>query len=250
MSQQIEEVDILSELKNFADQNIVYVFLPSLNQTVHFKKLNVRQQKSLVLVALDDAMSILNFNIALYEIIEENIIDKKSVDISKLTLLDKNSIVFHLLVDDVSEDSEVSKKQLLELIENYKRSNVVLQPSSVTTKQITINLSIPSLYIDYRFNKMLYNKYTAGVTDKKQFINDTYLIEIAKYIQSLDVTKSGKNKSTTTLIDLKIDNILKVVDSLPSLIKILSYMSKVKENEIQLNTVDGKTIEITPSLFI
>lgn len=249
MSNSIEEIDIISELKNFSDQNIVDVYLPTLSQTVQIRKLNVKQQKSLLLVALEDAMSILNFNIALYEIIEENIVDKKNVDITKLTILDRNSIVYHLLLDDVTETSDLNKTQLTKLINNYKKAKNI-DPITITIKQITLNLISPTLYTDYRFNKTLYTKYTAGVSNKKQFIDDTYLIEISKYIQSIDIVKSSKNKVTTNLLEQKIDNILKIVDSLPALTKILTYMSDAKDNEAQLNTVDGKVVEINPTLFI
>jgi len=249
MSNSVEEIDIISELKNFSDQNIIDVYLPTLGQTVQIKKLNVKQQKSLLLVALEDAMSILNFNIALYEIIEENIVDKKNVDVTKLTSIDKNSIIFHLLLDDATDNSELTKSQLTTLVNNYKKSKNTT-PSSITVKQITLNLAVPTLYTDYRFNKTLYSKYTSGVTNRKQFIDDTYLIEIAKYIQSIDVAKSQKNKVTTNLLDQKVDGILKIVDSLPALTKILTYMSDVKDNETQLNTVDGKAVDINPTLFI
>lgn len=57
------DVDILAELKAFSDQNVINIYLPSQKKTVKFKKLNVKQQKSLLLVALDDAKSLVNFNI-------------------------------------------------------------------------------------------------------------------------------------------------------------------------------------------
>ena len=74
MSNDQVDIDILSELKSFTDQNVIDIYLPSQKKTVKFKKLNVKQQKQLLLVALDDAKSLINFNIALYDIIHDNIL--------------------------------------------------------------------------------------------------------------------------------------------------------------------------------
>ena len=75
MSQPIDVSNILRDLKALNDTNVIDVYLPSLSRSVKVKKLNIKQQKSLVMVALDDAISQLNFSIALYDIIHENVAD-------------------------------------------------------------------------------------------------------------------------------------------------------------------------------
>lgn len=238
------DVDILAELKAFSDQNVINIYLPSQKKTVKFKKLNVKQQKSLLLVALDDAKSLVNFNIALYDIINENIVDGKDLDIN---IYDRNSIIFNLLKEDAPADKvEIYTK----ICNNYANVDVEIEDSVINNKIIQFTLSVPTLQRDYTYNKKLLTKYNSDIENKKEFIDHTYLIEIAKYVSKIEIDKGGKQKIITTLHNEKLDSIFKIVDSLPSVNHIINYMSRVKQLETKLNTVDKETIDISPSLFI
>lgn len=244
MSNEQIDVDILAELKAFSDQNVIDIYLPSHKKTVKFKKLNVKQQKGLLLVALDDAKSLLNFNIALYDIIHDNIVDNKDL---KLNIYDRNSIIFNLLKEDASADKvEIYTK----ICNNYADADVEIDDIIINNKIIQFTLSVPTLQRDYAYNKKLLTKYNGDIDNKKEFIDHTYLIEIAKYISKIEINKSDKQKITSILHEEKLDSIFKIVDSLPSVNQIINYMSKIKQLETKLNTVGKDTVDISPSLFI
>lgn len=244
MSNDQVDIDILSELKSFTDQNVIDIYLPSQKKTVKFKKLNVKQQKQLLLVALDDAKSLINFNIALYDIIHDNIVSDKNFNIN---IYDRNSIIFNLLKDDaVDEKRDLYTK----ICNNYATVDVNINDVVINNKIIHFTLSVPTFQRDYAYNKKLLTKYNLDITNKKEFIEHTYLIEIAKYISKIEITKSDKQTITTTLHDEKLESIFKIVDSLPSVNQIINFMSKVKQLEAKLNTIEKDVVDISPSLFI
>ena len=248
MSNPVEASDIISELKAISNENTVDIFLPSIASTVKFKRLNIKQQKSLVLVALDDALTQLNFSTNLYDILRENF--PKEINVEVLNTFDKNNIIFNLIKDDSSDKSDPTSDQVKAIIKNYNKLKIPkkLLSTEIIADKIKITLSVPSLYTEYRFNKMLFNKYTAGVENRKQFIQDVYIIELAKYISKLVITKDKEIE--VKLLEHSINDILGIIDALPVLPKILKYISDVKDIENTANTVDGKKIEVTPALFI
>ena len=244
MSIEQVDVDILAELKAFSDQNLIDIYLPSQKKSVKFRKLNVKQQKSLILVALDDVKSLLNFNITLYDIIYENLVDDKNLE---LNIYDRNSIVFNLIKHDAPAD----KIDLYsEIVERYNKLTTSIEDKVVDNSVIQITLGVPTLERDYIYNKKLLTKYNSTVENTKEFIDNTYLLEIAKYIKKIEINKGGKQKISKILHEEKLDSIFKIVDSLPSVNQIIGYMSKIKQLEKQFNTVKDVTVDISPSLFI
>lgn len=242
MSVSVDVNSILKDLKTLNDNNVIDVFLPSVGKPVKFKKLNIKQQKSLVMVALDNATSQLNFSIALYDIIQDNLID---CDITNLTLFDKNSIAFTLLEDNATSKSEPSKETLGEIVKRYK-CTIKPQSLNIDIPNGVIHIETPSLYTDYRFNKTLHTKYTGDVENTKKFVDDVYLIELSKYIKSIEFS----NGTIVKLLDYQLADFLNIVENLPSMSKIVQFINAIKDYETKLNTVKKDTININPSLFI
>jgi len=245
MSQLPDANNILKELQTLHNDNVLEIFLPSLKSKILFRKLNIKQQKNLVLVAMDNALSLLNFNVALYDLIKDNI--SEPLELNSLNIFDKNSIVLSLVKDTATQKSNPSDEALSNILAKYETNN----PSNIPGKTIKFNggelkVKIPDLTTDYRFNKTLLTKYTKTPENHKEFISDVFVIEICKYIDSI-IMKSG---STIKLLDYSLSEIIDIVESLPVITPITQYISQIKDIESKLNTYKNDTIEISPSLFI
>lgn len=243
MSQNPDASNILKELQALSQENIVNVYLPSLKTKVAFRKLNLKQQKSLVLVAMDNALSLLNFNVALYDIICENLVEQ--IDLNTLNLFDRNSIILTLVAENATAKSEPSKKTLTGVLTKYESANTDINSKTIKFNGGEVDIKIPSLTTDYRFNKTLLTKYTKTVEDQKEFVSDVYVIELCKYINSITM-KSGVVK----LIDYPLSSVIEIAESLPVITPITQYISQVKDIETKLNTHNNETVDISPSLFI
>lgn len=245
MSQVTDASNILKELQALREDNVLDIFLPSLKSKIVFHKLNIKQQKSLVLVAMDNALSLLNFNVALYDIIKDNL--NEPIDLNHLNIFDKNSIVLSLIKDNATAKSTPSEEALSSILAKYETNN----PSVLPSKVIKFNggelkVKVPDLTTDYRFNKTLLTKYTKSPENQKEFVSDVFVIEICKYIDSITM-KSG---TTIKLLDYSLSEIIDIVESLPVITPITQYISQIKDVETKLNTYKNETVEISPSLFI
>jgi len=243
MSQNPDASNILKELQALSQENIVNVYLPSLKTKIAFRKLNLKQQKSLVLVAMDNALSLLNFNVTLYDIICENLVEQ--IDLNTLNLFDKNSIILSLIAENATAKSDPSKKTLNGILAKYESANVDINSKNIKFNGGEVEVKIPSLTADYRFNKTLLTKYTKTVEDQKEFMSDVYVIELCKYINSITM-KSGVVK----LIEYPLSSIIEIAESLPVITPITQYISQIKDIETKLNTFNNETVEISPALFI
>lgn len=243
MSQNPDASNILKELQALSQENIVKVYLPSLKTKIAFRKLNLKQQKSLVLVAMDNALSLLNFNVTLYDIICENLVEQ--IDLNTLNLFDKNSIILSLIAENATAKSDPNKKTLNGILAKYESANVDINSKNIKFNGGEVEVKIPSLTADYRFNKTLLTKYTKTVEDQKEFMSDVYVIELCKYINSITM-KSGVVK----LIEYPLSSIIEIAESLPVITPITQYISQIKDIETKLNTFNNETVEISPALFI
>ncbi len=243
MSQNPDASNILKELQALSQENIVNVYLPSLKTKIAFRKLNLKQQKSLVLVAMDNALSLLNFNVTLYDIICENLVEQ--IDLNTLNLFDKNSIILSLIAENATAKSDPNKKTLNGILAKYESANVDINSKNIKFNGGEVEVKIPSLTADYRFNKTLLTKYTKTVEDQKEFMSDVYVIELCKYINSITM-KSGVVK----LIEYPLSSIIEIAESLPVITPITQYISQIKDIETKLNTFNNETVEISPALFI
>lgn len=246
MSSTPEVSSILKELKALSEDNTISIFLPSEGKNITFRRLNIKQQKNLVLVAMDDALSILNFNIALYDIIESNIVDPEVDILNRLNIFDKNAIIFNLIHDTATAKSKPTKAALNAIVNKYNSFATPFTKKNVKFNGGEIDLKVPSLYIENRFNKTLHTKYNKAVSDNKEFIADVYVIELCKYIDSITLKSGDKIK----LVDYPLSNIIEIAETLPAINNIVNYITQVKDVESKLNTTAGETIDIGPSLFI
>jgi hypothetical protein len=243
MSQNPEVSNILKELQALSQENTINIYLPSLKTKIAFKKLNLKQQKSLVLVAMDNALSLLNFNVALYDIISENLVEQ--IDLNTLNLFDKNSIILSLIAENATAKSEPNKKALTSILSKYETANIDINSKTIKFNGGEVEIKIPSLATEYRFNKTLLTKYTKTVENQKEFVSDVYVIELCKYINSITM-KSGVVK----LVEYSLSNIIEIAESLPVITPVTQYITQIKDIETKLNTHNNETIDISPSLFI
>lgn len=229
--------NILQDLQQFNENNVVESYLPSTKSRVITKKLNIKQQKSLILVAADDILSLVNFRINLYNALKENVCFN---DFSKLNMFDRNSIVFTWKAETESKYRKI--------VSNYEKTTIDLGKvlkGPIKDKNLTIKQSIPSLEKEYKFDLLLQERYKDGVKDRKEFVNTVFLIELAKFIDSITI-----NDKTIDLSTLTISNVIKVMDSLPCLTEINEFITAVKDVEQSFNRVGDDVVDVTPNLFI
>ena len=228
---------LISQLNDLNNRNTIDVPLYGTRKT-SVRKLTVGQLKRLILPATEDLLSSLEFQINLFNVLQEIAV---SLDFDTVNYLDKNSIIFSLKLDETKEEQYktiVDRYDVVAFVGGYFNTEVVKDGVKVV-------LRVPSLAVENKFNLMLRNVYGKGVTDRKNYINDTFTIEIAKFVKSVEMGGESVDFSV-----LSFEDVIKVVNGLTCLQEIQQFITKLRDDETKLNTVNGVEVSVSPALFI
>lgn len=250
--------DILAGVSELNKQQLVEVFVPSLNTDVNFKPLTVKQQKQLLSSGVDTEIENLTFSNTTNSIIMENCLGSKD----KITLIDKPLILLQLRKNSVGDTLKVADDNgdyVVDLNEHVQsvRGAVKSSPDltfNVESDGVTITGVAPTLEIDTKYNK----QFTKSVkkNNKKELalsdvVGDIYIHEMVKYVKTISI---GDN--TLQMDDnVSVEQSIKVFESLPMTIssKVATAIKNVRELEIKSlensTLPDDVQINIDASIF-
>jgi len=243
--------DILSVLDTINKENVVSVYVPSLEKEVNFKGITTGQQKSFLKSAVDNPVFQTRFILAAYALIKENCLEP---DVFKvLTANDAAAILVQLRIHVYGTDYTVTadnqreyKVSLTDVVDNIKNIKINLTTTLIEEGPFTIRVGLPSFNDQYLLEKQLREKglsneqgFNAGINET---IGEAFVGEVSKYIKSIQI------KLNSQAIDVEYDSLTfinkhEVLEKLPSTVVkgIVKYIEELTNLQKKVFTVYGST---------
>lgn len=155
--------NVLDTLKDYANKNILQIYIPSLKREVGFRPITGAQQKKLYDAGYDNLVFRTKFIIATYEIITENCLDW---DITKeFNVLDRLAILLayrKTLHGDIIK-SEYGDAAVAESID--KLAKIQDLAKTIEFDKIKIDIEVPKIIEQYKHEKELRYQQTLAKND-------------------------------------------------------------------------------------
>ena len=237
--------DILASVNELNKQQIQEIHIPSLNDTVAFKPLTVKQQKQLLSSGVDIELENLTFSNTINDIITENCLSRKD----EIKLTDRSLIVYQLRVKAVGPilkftDDEIQyeidlDKQLKSIT---KLDNTPPTKFSVKKDELIINGEVPGLVRDTLYNKQftttMKTRRTSEGVKLTDIVGDIYIHEMVKYVTSIDI---GGNKMDLDG-SLTVPQAIQIFESLPMSVS-SDVAEKIKEcRDLELKVMNPEDL--------
>jgi hypothetical protein len=240
--------DILSKLNEINHEDVIKIFIPSLQREVSFKPLSLHQQKDILKAGISsDIFNILEFNAIFNNIIEQNSLERNQYKVQDrlvIAIAFRNKFTSQPLdLDDKKIDIESLRDKKINF-ETDAFSDFLIEEGI-----LKIKAAAPALSLDQTITKLQLSKIkkTENI-DIGAFISEMYVFEILKYIKSIHIGDLDQDLSI-----LSIEDRVKVVEQLPAslITQLNNYISnKFKTPEDEYLTVDGTKLTIDARLFV
>lgn len=237
--------NFIEKLTKAREQELISVFIPSVNSCINFYPLNVKQQKLLLRHSIDGAAGMVSILKEMNSIIIDNCVDKT---INFLTV-DKYPVLLALRAQAIGNEITINNKQydISELPEPTKLTSKFLS-KVIEYKEFKVTLNLPSLIQDNNYLvKTISDTAKLGDDKVKETLTTMYVYEIAKFINSVSFADIVVNFDDISVSDKK-----QIVENLPMKLnqKILNFISSVREFENTFITfADNTTLPIN-TLFL
>lgn len=255
---------ILKELQKVNESADDQIFILSKKETVYFRRLNVKAQKSIIRSALDSDGTNITFNINANKLIYEHTSARNFLTTDRplvLMALRNNNINTQIEIDGKPVNIN---KRIQEITENVETLPELKTKKTITQNNITIFTRVPTLEIDTRF--LTACRTAVGnmtVADEvSESIGTMYVYELAKVVERIQYkintpALSGEEGSTqihtVKFDDTSVEDCVSMVELLPATInaEIVKFIAQIREYEtaITTNTDPAAQIPIDVSLF-
>lgn len=244
---------ILAGVTELSKQQIIDVFVPSINDNISFKPLTVKQQKLILSSGVDTEIENLSFSNAMNEIIVENCLSSsnkiKTIDKPLILLQLRRKAVGNTLT--VTSEEEVYKIDIDEHVKSVAEQ-VTNKPNttfSINVEGVEIQGETPDLKTDTKYNKQFTKKIKSAGKNKLNLtdvVGDIYIHEMVKYVKSISI---GEN---TLEVDdnVTIGQVISVFESLPMKIsnEIADNIKKLRRLELASLSNDVLPVDVQISL--
>lgn len=240
--------DILSKLNEINLEDVVRVFVPSLQREVSFKPLSLQQQKEILKAGISSELfNILEFNAIFNSIIEQNSLERitfKVIDRSVIAIAFRNKFTSQPLdLDEKKIDTKILEERKINFsIDAF--NDIVVEEGLLKIKACAPQLGFDQAITKLQLAKI---KKTENI-DVATFISEMYVYEILKYIKSIHI---GELDQDLTL--LSIEDRMKIIEQIPAslITKLNNIISKqFKTPEDEYLTIDGTKLALDARLFV
>jgi hypothetical protein len=239
MSQDIS--DFISKLS--AVNNNVKVTIPSLEKVVEIKPLSLKHQKDIISCVGDGVAGLISFTRLVNSIITQNEV------VRNITQHDKLAVITALRVSALgpnykSKSEVIDISQLPDKIANYKFKTTSVD--SFTFEGIVVDVEVPSLEWETEVTKKLEDEVKRNGDNNSKNIGSIYTYELIKHIKCVTL---GQTK--VKFDELKMRECVSIIEAIPLALnkKIIDFIEKRRAEESELLTINGVTVEISPSFF-
>jgi hypothetical protein len=239
--------DLIQKLKDYNNDNLIPIFIPSLSKKLKFKPLTIKQQKNIIKTAGDGVISGATLSQVINNIVNELCVESDQ----EFSIIDRYPVILaarmHSVGDEIDVGSDkVSIKEHIAICNDTFKGKTYDETTTCSLQDITINLKIPSLKRD----SVVSDKFTKNAKDNGVEIGDAvatlYVHEIVKFISSIE-----NGDDVLDFYKMSILDCVKIVESLPISTnkKIIDYIESIRDIEnLYLETSSGD-IEIDASFF-
>jgi len=235
--------NFISKLDKLNSNNLE-VFIPSQKKTVKVKSLNLKQQKDLISSVLDGIKGSLDFTKTLNKII----IDNSGLD--DLKLYDKLPFIISMRKDSLGNEvqrDDSGKVELQKIIDSLKNTPFQLKDEKVVKyENLKIGLKVPTLKEEITLLTKSERDIDSKDDEFKDSVGTLYLLEIVKYIQSLEIDEEVIDMSV-----IRISERMKLIEKLPLAVykDISKFIQRINKYERDVLTVDDYVVSINSIFF-
>ena len=237
--------DFIEKLNEAREQEVITVYIPSINDYTTFYPLSVKQQKLLLRHSIDGTSGMISILKEMNNIIIDNSINKT---VNFLTV-DKYPVLLALRQQAIGNEITINNKQynIDDLPKPDKLPSKFLS-KIIDYKEFKVTLNLPSLIQDNNFLvKTISETAKLGEDKVKETLTTMYVYEIAKFITTISYADITVNFDEIAINDKK-----QVVENLPMKLnqKILNFISSIRELENKFVTFADNTIIPINTLFL
>lgn len=245
--------DILKSVTELNKQQIQSIYVPSVDDTINFKPLTVKQQKGILSSGVDMEVENLAFSNTVNSIISENCLQGKQL----IRITDRPAIVLQLRQKALGNTLKFTSDGKEYTVDIDERVSLLKEnPPKQTTFEVTIeNLkirgAIPDLKKDSKYNAQFTNTVKSGkrgatirLTD---VIGDIYIHEMVKYVNNIEI-----GEQSIDIDDISVVQAIEIFESLPmsASLKVSEEIKELRKGEnITLDVEDDVQIPFDASLF-
>ena len=245
--------DILKQLDTLNQATGIDIFIPSLNKTVKFKNLTLKQQKDLLKASVDETLTKLSFIVNFYSIIKDSILD--TLNINTLYTFDRPAIAIALRAKGLDsnytvEEDVIDLNDLLKQISEIDASQQQLK-SIVEIENLTVELEVPHLDVDRDISSVAVNKLNnTQERDIKTLVGELFIHEIIKFIKTVTF-KTETGDQSISFNGLRVEDKISIIEKFPSTLtsKVLEFIKTYRDFEAKFTTLGDTNIEIDGSFF-
>jgi hypothetical protein len=225
----------LDELRELNDKELIDVFVPSINKTVPFKPLSVKQQRDVIKTLLGSVESSISISTVFNNIIKENTTQK--IDFK---YYDRNKILLDIRRQSVGDNITIEKEVYnLNTLPTYS-----FKPKETATFEyngITVKVGIPTLEEDTKITDKSITEISKLTADDKKTGHSISLLlvyELMKFVQTIQIDNNIIVLSELGTFDRK-----NIIENIPLKLNniILDFISTYKESEQELFTFNNGT---------
>jgi hypothetical protein len=245
--------NVLNYLKDLSESKSFKILIPSLQVEATFKQLNTEQLK-LILGTITDTSSIVNrFQIILYNIVKENLIEK-NIDIDQLTTYDFYYIALQIRINCLSEnytvlftenEIEIYQLPILEYVANLREVLSQKQIKNILGEtfienDISVLCAPTTIKNEIEFVSFFDNNLKAlANSDMQKVIGEIFIYEITKSIKQITL-----NHEVIDFYTLTFEQKIALVKQLPVTLtsKIIRYIENYKQTLYDLYLIQIETI--------
>ena len=257
MSSTASYTDVLKDIQDFYTENSVKAYAPSIDSYLEFKPLSVSQMKRFIELQVsaskEEANAIPSIDAAkeLTDCLVENYIGKDTDELTKkLTTLDRDCIIAQLRANNNpvieinqqnAEPYQTSIEHVLTLFKDNKLPDDCRTDEKVFKfkgTSLKIKMRLPTLELDSLVNSYFKSELQPVMKQGKKalkknlekILTQTLFIELSKYIEYIEISKSNKNTLITYDNEKTISNNLKVLEELPSnlIVEVNNFIRNIK----------------------
>jgi len=238
---------LLQKLKEYSNDTLNNILIPSTGKKAKFKNLTIRQQKNIIKTAGDGIISGATLNQAINDIVFETCEDK---DI-EFSILDRYPVILSLRVSSIGDEIKIDDKKIslkdhiADCVDKIKEKEY--NPThECSLSDIKINLKIPSLKRDSAISEKFAKNNIKNKSEVGETIATLYVYEIVKFISTIELGEDVYDFYKMSVLDC-----VSIIESLPVSInnEILNYIESIRAIEnLYLETEFGN-IEIDAGFF-
>ena len=236
---------LVNKLKEINSNNLVDVFVPSLNKKVKFTPLSVKQQKDIIKTGLEGTTAVIMLNNIFNDIMVKNSTEKKT-----LNIIDRSAVILALRVDAFGSKytSDGNTYDLGKILKKQLEIPAETKIKYTYKDIINITLDIPTIDQDTSINTYLLDMFKKNEdTPISDAIGSIYIYEILKYFSEITVDDTEINFSTLNSISTKIS----VLENLPAgiLTDLIKFVQSYRDIETNYLTLDEFTLPLDARIF-